>query len=625
MSALPKSGQREPVEGWNAANAATEWCDLAALRKAAVGLAKPNDAVGQEHDGPQYVSWGEFTMGASGLTQKVTKGRAENTTTETVWIAAPFEILGACRDPHGRSWGKFLRWRDADGHIHVRHVTDAALQGEPSALCADLASDGLRINRSQQRAFANYLSGATVEGRATVVNRTGWHNIGGQSVFVLAEETIGGRGCEAVILDAAAIGPYQARGSLLDWQDGIGTLASGHTLPVLAISTALAGPLLHLAGQEGGGVHVFGGSSSGKTTLLQMAASVWGRGATPGYVRAWRATANGLEGAAASASDTVLVLDELGVVDARDAAAAIYGLANGAGKARAMRDGSLREPRSWRVLVLSTGEVPTETKLAEDKNHKARAGQLVRLLDIPADRGKSFGVFEHGGRDGNAGTLAKDCKQAAISAYGTAGSNFVRRIIEEGAEEIGDQVRAIVASFVKRHVEANADGQIGRAAQRLGLIAAAGELATLLGVVPWQDGEADAAAAWALAQWIAGRGGTEPAEIRQAIEQVRLVIEQHGEARFDCLDNSDAKPVSNRLGWRKGSGPAREWWIPPQTWKAEICGGLDPVMVARTLAERGMLRRQGGDSFQCTVKIGSMPKRAYVLTSAVIDGGGDAT
>jgi hypothetical protein len=47
--------------------------------------------------------------------------------------------------------------------------------------------------------------------------------------------------------------------------------------------------------------------------------------------------------------------------DLRDAQTAIYGLANGSGKARAARDGSLREPKSWRVLILSTGEVPLET------------------------------------------------------------------------------------------------------------------------------------------------------------------------------------------------------------------------------------------------------------------------
>ena len=101
-----------------------------------------------------------------------------------------------------------------------------------------------------------------------------------------------------------------------------------------------------------------------------------------------------------------------------------------------MRDGSLREPKSWRLLFLSTGEMPTETKLSEDKR-KPRAGQLVRLLDIPADRGAGFGAFDNGGPEGDAGNLAKGFKHAAISAYGMAGPEFVRRIIDEGAGEIG--------------------------------------------------------------------------------------------------------------------------------------------------------------------------------------------
>ena len=444
----------------------------------------------------------------------------------------------------------------------------------------------------------------------------------GHQVFVLPAETIGPKGSEQVILDASAVGPYEARGTLKDWQDGIGALATGHALPVLAISAAFAGPLLQLAGQEGGGVHIFGSSSQGKTTIIQAAASVWGRGATPGYVRAWRATANGLEGAAASASDTVLILDELSVVEARDAAASFYGLANGSGKARAARDGSLREPKTWRVLILSTGEVPTETKLAEDRGRKARAGQLVRMLDIPADRGRGFGVFDHGGPDNDAGALAKAFKQAAISAYGTAGPEFVRRMIAEGADEIGETVRAMVADFIESAAPGGSDGQIDRAAQRLGLIAAAGELATALELVPWQLGEAREAAAWALAQWIEGRGGTEPAEVRQAIEQVRLFIEQHGESRFDTLDDPDARPVNNRAGWRKGSGPDREWMIPPEVWKSEICNGLDATLVARTLSERGMLQRVG-DGFQPVRKIDGANKRVYVVTAKIFDGGDD--
>jgi putative DNA primase/helicase len=615
-SMTPDGGSREPVKGWDAADAIGEWENLAALRNAAHGLAKPYEP------GPQFVSWGNFTMNAKGLTTEVTKGKGDNATAETVWIASAFEVIGACRDPQGFGWGKWLRWKDRDGRIHTRHVTDAALQGEPASLCAMLADEGLSINRTQQQPFLTYLSGCNVKGRVTIVRRTGWHDIRNRQVFVLPSETIGPTGSERVILDASAAGPYEARGTLKDWQDGIGKLSSGHALPVLAISAAFAGPLLKLAGQEGGGVHIFGASSKGKTTIIQAAASAWGRGATPGYVRSWRATANGLEGVAASASDTVLILDELNVVDARDAASSFYGLANGSGKARAARDGSLREPKTWRVLILSTGEVPTGTKLAEDRGRKARAGQLVRMLDIPADRNFGFGAFDHGGQDGDAGALAKVFKHAAISAYGTAGPEFVRRIVAEGADEISDSVRDMVAAFIETAAPAGSDGQIDRAAQRLGLIAAAGELATSLGVTPWQEGEARSAAAWALGQWINRRGGTEPAEVRQAIEQVRLFIEQHGESRFDTLDDLDARPVSNRAGWRKGSGPHREWMVPPEVWKTEICNGLDATLVARTLAERGMVLR-AADGFQPVRKIDGANKRVYAVTGRIFDGGGD--
>src|SRR5262245_2637012 len=130
------------------------------------------------------------------------------------------------------------------------------------------------------------------------------------------------------------------------------------------------------------------------------------------------------------------------------------------------------------------------------------------------------GVFDHAGPEDDAGKLAKAFKYAASSAYGTAGPEFVRRIIAEGCDEVGNMIRGMVGDFVETTVLAGADGQIDRAAQRLGLVAAAGELATALGVTPWQEGAARAAAAWALERWIEHRGGTEPAEVRQAIEQV---------------------------------------------------------------------------------------------------------
>ena len=101
-SMAPDGGEREPTKGYDAADAIAEWRDISTLRKVAHGLAKAFDA------GPAFISWGAFTMDAEGLTQETTKGRGEKAETVTEWISAPFEILGACRDPNGRAWGKFI-------------------------------------------------------------------------------------------------------------------------------------------------------------------------------------------------------------------------------------------------------------------------------------------------------------------------------------------------------------------------------------------------------------------------------------------------------------------------------------------------------------------------------------
>ena len=82
---------------------------------------------------------------------------------------------------------------------------------------------------------------------------------------------------ELVLLNTDAASRRMATTApLTDWQNGIGRLTAGQRLGVLAVSTAFAGPLLHLSGQDGGGIHIRGSSSTGKTSLARAAASVWG-------------------------------------------------------------------------------------------------------------------------------------------------------------------------------------------------------------------------------------------------------------------------------------------------------------------------------------------------------------
>jgi uncharacterized protein (DUF927 family) len=88
---------------------------------------------------------------------------------------------------------------------------------------------------------------------------------------------------------------FRQAGTLESWQQSVGRYAVGNSRLVLAISAAFAGPLIGPCAAEGG-IHFKGASSTGKSTALHVAGSVWGGGDANGYVRSWRTTANGLEG-----------------------------------------------------------------------------------------------------------------------------------------------------------------------------------------------------------------------------------------------------------------------------------------------------------------------------------------
>ncbi len=143
----------------------------------------------------------------------------------------------------------------------------------------------------------------------------------------------------------------------------------------------------------GGGFHFRGASSSGKSTALIVAGSVWGGGGTRGYVRQWRATDNALESVAALSCDSLLCLDELSQVEAKAASSAVYMLANGKGKARAGREGQARKVLEWRVLFLSNGEIAQADKIKKGGGRIA-AGMEVRVIDLRADVGEGMGIFE---------------------------------------------------------------------------------------------------------------------------------------------------------------------------------------------------------------------------------------
>jgi putative DNA primase/helicase len=301
-------------------------------------------------------------------------------------------FLAVTRDQDQHAWGLLLHVKTPDGHWHqwampLRLLSEAG--AELGGALRDLGAT-FAIGAKAKNALLNLLNSAEPEKRAWCVPHVGWHG----RAFVLPEQAFGDTEGQLVVFQPATPlkHAYRVAGTLKAWQ-GMARLAVGNSRLVFLLSTAFAGPLLQLVGVEGGGVHLVGSSTAGKTTGLKVAGSAWGGGGLNGYIRTWRATDNALEGTAVAHCDTLRCLDEMAEVESRTAFRTAYMLPNGQGKARAGRSGDVRPSAEWRVLFVSTGEIGLANKIAED-GRRATAGQEVRIVDIPADAGAGLGLFE---------------------------------------------------------------------------------------------------------------------------------------------------------------------------------------------------------------------------------------
>lgn len=578
-----------------------------------------------------------FTMGRRGLFF-TPAANDKNREPAPIFIAAPFRVIGETRSDAGEEWGLLLSWHDREGRPHQWAVPRRLIHEPGNAISGELESAGLSCG-SDSRAhdlLKRFVGGVKVARLLRCVTRTGWHP---GPVFVLPGGEAFGRGSGDTILQAdhaRADAAYRPAGTIAGWQSGVAALAVGNDRLVLFVSAAFAGPLLDVIGEPSGGLHLVGGSRTGKSTAAAVAASAWGKPTADAQMRSWRGTANGLEGTAAETSDALLILDEMGQADAREVGDVIYMLANESGKQRASRTGSARRRQSWRTLFLSTGEVTMAQKMGE-AGKKAMAGLEVRLVSLPADAGAGLGVFQNLHGRTSAAALAEELRDTARLHHGVAARTFLTQLAADRADngaELRETLDALRTGFLDEHVPADADGQIRSVAGRFALIGAAGELARDYGVLPWPGGEALRAAGACFAAWVAERGGTDSGEDAAALGQVKAFIEAHGESRFTLLTQAvsgaeptlpDVAKTVNRAGFRRrtGSGDAERWeyWILPEAWKNEVCKGLDASRTAAMLAKRGLLL---GSTARHRAAIVSIPgegrRRVYVISGDILGG-----
>lgn len=564
------------------------------------------------------------------------------------WVCSRLEVTAGTRDGDDNDWGWLVEFADPDGNPKQWVLPKRMVSGDGTEYRSVLLSMGLDIAPSSKAKslLTTYIqtSGRDAKARARCVDRIGWHD----RAFVLPNRTIGDENGDRVLFQSGGIvaSQFKQRGTVVEWKEQVAGLCVGNSRLTFCASAALAGPLLHHSGLQSGGFHLVGDSSSGKTTGLRVAASVFGG---RDYARSWRATDNSLELTAAQHSDTLLILDEIAQVDPKIIGDTVYMLANEAGKGRATRTATARPALTWRLLFLSDGEIKLSDHMAE-AGKTAKSGQEIRLANIPADAGKGLGVFEelHGFASGKA--LSDHLQEATRCYYGTAGIAFIEWAAGN-VPSLAEDLREGIAELVRAWVPASAHGQVYRVASRFALVGVAGELATNAGLTGWPVGEATTAAQACFDAWMGERGGSDSGEHGSMARQVRAFLEKHGDARFvwknraaddhkpntmnragfKCLVTGDGIPIitrndfgrefGDRIGPDAAEAASCDYYVLPQVWRDEVCRGYDHKAVAKLMAALDVLKVEGGSGrYDKRMHIPGVGKvRAYHITSAVFE------
>ncbi|EAV6897496.1 DUF927 domain-containing protein [Salmonella enterica] len=541
-----------------------------------------------------------------------------NGQTQQIKVSSPLKVTAITHDVDGGSFGRLLEWDDSNGITHRWAMPMKVIAGTGQDLREVLLDNGLpyiAVDGTGRQMLMIYISNCRPVRRVTCANKTGWY--GGSYVF--SSEVIGGDAGSVIYQSAqSSKDDFRVSGDSAEWVERTGRYCAGNSRLVFCVSLAFAAPLLRLLGTGGGGYHLKGESTDGKTTTMKVAASVCG-GAD--YWKTWRATGNALEEIALRRNDAPLMLDEISEVNGTEATQIAYMLGNGQSKSRSKAAGGLRDAALWRLLFLSTGEVSIAEHAAEAGKQRTGAGVGVRMVQIPSDTGK-HGAFEnlHGFSGGK--EFAEYLEKSAAKCHGAPFRDWLRWLTAD-LNAVTERAGKLLKQYEKMLRPEGAGNQTGRIVDRFALLAVAGELATEAGLTGWEQGEAYKAAKSCLDAWISDRGHIANQEEADALDRVQHFITTNQYTRFADWHDDRSRPA-NAVGFRKvdKGGNTEEsvttFYIYAGGWK-EICGTYNAKKTADLCREKGWLT-PGSDGKNSRME--RLPevglKRVYVMNSGVI-------
>jgi uncharacterized protein (DUF927 family) len=292
-------------------------------------------------------------------------------------------------------------------------------------------------------------------------------------------------------------GQLSVTGRWKAWRDTVAEPSRHSTSLMLAISVALAAPLLAFTTRQSFGLNLFGQTRAGKSVATLVAGSVIGIGRSEDLI-SWKITNPRLEQRLPEFNDALFPIDDLSKMRGRAKekyeriSELSYSIAHGSATAKhssftAAHDGA---HRSWNSIVLTSYEFSIR-ELARTAKMERQPGETLRLIDVLVEFDGLLHIFDRPPPQVVSEGDIEDWKDRTFAAiigaceqnHGKAFRKYIKALIANRST-LKEDVAACVDDFVK-HSCSKIDGAIARdVARKFGLIYAGGMLGIRCKLLP---------------------------------------------------------------------------------------------------------------------------------------------
>lgn len=296
-----------------------------------------------------------------------------------------------------------------------------------SSSILQLAANGIMVNSENAKTLSTYILEMEQLNYELIpeqksVGRLGWISDHGFSPYV-----------DDLVFDGETnfkhiFGAVKSSGSREAWVNVMRSLRGEKSPGRLFLAASFASVILDPCGLLPFFLHAWGGTETGKTVGLMIAASVWACPKMGEFCTTFNSTLVGQEMTASFLNSLPMCIDELQIQSSagiRDFDRIIYQLTEGVGRTRGAKTGGLQKMNTWKNCIITNGEHPIS-------NANSGGGAVNRVIEFECDEK----VYSD---------LVGIC--AVIqSNYGFAGREFVEYLQTEGAF---DRVNALQKEYYR--------------------------------------------------------------------------------------------------------------------------------------------------------------------------------